>query len=40
MSLIAAAADEPQRLELHEWSVWATEANQNLINAQTGFVSA
>jgi len=35
-----AAADEPQRLELHEWSVWATEANQNLINAQAGFASA
>jgi hypothetical protein len=40
LSIVVAVADEPQRLELHEWSVWATEANQNLINAQAGFASA
>src|SRR5262245_49696333 len=40
LGISIARSDEPQRLEVHEWSVWATEANQNLTNAQTGFVSA
>jgi hypothetical protein len=39
-AIAAARADDPPRLDIHEWSVWLTEPTQNQINALAGYPSA